>query len=346
MTDNSVTSVQLAKELSLEYNSLSSMQIGKFDRTWAYAVGNLTVSQTENFYEKFNYRFDGEYHVLDFLPIENVVPGKEKWPVLYKYNKDWYRSDTFKNEHEGLHILFAGCSNTEGVGNAVENVWPRIVYDQISKDYNTSGFFNLGRAGYGWHKIISSILEYCNKYGAPDVLLINHPNILRNYYWVEEESRWTYTQQFPYATERKVQNKIFKEKKGDGDPLSDLGLSPYPTLYEERQAFPIWATAWNLFVEFCKSNQIKIVWTIWDHPTGNNINESKLFEDTFFSTREADQDFITDHRPDGKFKDGDLRARDGHPGYLTNLCWAEEFLKVIKDREILDEVYKKSIKEA
>jgi len=346
MNDKNLPSKERAEELSLEYPSLYGMKVGKFDNTWAEFGPGLKDEEIKFNNNNLNHRFDGEYHLFDILPVENVNPEKLKWEVLYKYNKDWYRSDTFKKDHDGLHILFAGCSNTEGVGNNIDNVWPKIVYNEISKDYKTSGFFNLGRGGYGWHKIISAVLEYCNKYTSPDILVINHPNILRSYYWIEEEKRWMYTQQFPYATERKIQDKILLEAMKDDNPLKFLNISPYPTLYEERQAFPIWATAWNLFIEFCKAKNIKVVWTTWDDPTGNNIESSRIFEDTFFRIKEADQKFIDKHRPDGNFLDWDLKARDGHPGYLTNLCWAEEFLNVINDRGILDEVYKKSIEEA
>jgi hypothetical protein len=337
---------KLAEELKLNEQSIKTIKFGEFDKTWCDSFSHLPPEEVLIFLKAFNYRFEDGYHVLDSIPPENILKEKSHWLVDYRYNKDWYRSDNFIKDHDGLHILFAGCSNTEGVGCNVDNVWPTIVYNKISEDYKVSGFFNLGRGGYGWQKIISAVLKYCNEYGKPDILLVNHPNILRDYYWSEKDKQWIYTQQFPYATDRHDQDKIIEQTYKENVLFSDLGLNPYPTLEEERNAFPVWLTAWNLFIEFCKSNDIKIVWTIWDDPTGNNITEGKLFQDTFFRIGQASEEFIQKHRPDGKFKDGDLNGRDGHPGYLTNLVWAEGFLKQIKDREIIDEVYKKSTKEA
>lgn len=348
MSDDHQT-LKLAAELELSIDALRTMKIAEFDKTWADLVVHKTESETAFLYKSFNYKLDeNNYHVLDPIPPENVNPQRKDWVAGYKYNSDWFRSEHFKKHHEGLHILFAGCSNTEGVGSKIDNVWTKIVYDELSKDYNLSGFFSLGKGGYGWQKIMSAVFKYCKEYAKPDVLLINHPNILRNYYWIQSENQWRYTQQFPYASERTSQDKIIKENRESrgGDLFTLLDLSPYPTLYEERQAFPIWATAWFSFIEFCKASDIKIVWTMWDDPEAANVENSKLFQDTFFRVREANQEFIAKHRPDGKFKEGDIYARDGHPGYLTNLCWAEDFLKVIKDRGILNEVYKKSTKEA
>lgn len=337
-------------ELELDTQALSTMKIAEFDKTWADLVADKTNEEIIFLYKAFNYELDeNNYHLMDPIPPEHVDPQKKDWVVGYKYNSDWFRSEHFRKDHDGLHVLFAGCSNTEGVGSKIDNVWTKIVYDELSKEYSLSGFFSLGKGGYGWQKILSAVFKYCKEYGKPDLLLINHPNILRNYYWIESEGQWRYTQQFPYSSERSDQDKIIKQNRdsrGSGDPFTELDLNPYPTLYEERQAFPIWATAWFAFVEFCKASDIKIVWTMWDDPEAVNVENSKLFEDTFFRISEANEEFIEKHRPDGKFKEGDMSARDGHPGYLTNLVWAEGFLKTIKDRGILDEVYKKSIKEA
>ena len=52
--------------------------------------------------------------------------------VEYNLNEDYFRSDNFKKEHDGLHILFSGCSESEGVGANIEYAWTHILYKKIS----------------------------------------------------------------------------------------------------------------------------------------------------------------------------------------------------------------------
>ena len=135
-------------------STFDSAFIGQLDRTWA--ARHFPKVYYPDLDESFNYRFVDGYHVLDKIEPERIHKDKQDWKVTYRYNSDWFRCDHFTKTHNGLHIVFSGCSNTEGVGNDIENTWSHMVYKELSKTYNLSGYFNIGKGGYGWHKIINN----------------------------------------------------------------------------------------------------------------------------------------------------------------------------------------------
>jgi hypothetical protein len=98
---------------------------------------------------------------------------------FYKLNSYGFRSDEFTDKHNGLHILFAGCSITFGDSIPLEYTWAHKLYSKISSSQKTSGYFNLGTPGVGMSEILSNILVYLYYYGVPDLIFINFPDAER-----------------------------------------------------------------------------------------------------------------------------------------------------------------------
>ena len=94
---------------------------------------------------------------------------------FYSINSHGLRSDEFITNHDGKHILFAGCSNTFGLGNFLEDVWSYKVYKEIEKNEKVSGYFNIGSPGATISEISYQIFVYCKDYGYPDTVFINLP---------------------------------------------------------------------------------------------------------------------------------------------------------------------------
>jgi hypothetical protein len=121
--------------------------------------------------------------------------------VTYSYNSLGFRSDEFTKDHRGAHILFAGCSETEGVGDILEHCWSYMTYKELSKETDVSGFFNLSKYGWGYDIILSNIMTYINSYGKPDKIFILFPNIGRFYQWDdtigEERETFSYAGYMP-----------------------------------------------------------------------------------------------------------------------------------------------------
>lgn len=98
---------------------------------------------------------------------------------MYSMNKSGLRSDNFVSKHEGLHILFAGCSITFGSGMFEEYTWARKTYNLISDEAKTSGYYNIGIPGGNHTQIYNQIFKYFDLYGNPDYLFINWPDLKR-----------------------------------------------------------------------------------------------------------------------------------------------------------------------
>ena len=166
--------------------------------------------------------------------------------ITYQYNEDFFRCDSFKKNHDGKHILFSGCSETEGVGGNIEDAWSHILYNKIAKKEKCSGFFNLAKSGWGWSRIIINALIYFKKYGYPDTYFILLPNHQRKFYYKEklngiaENTKWVYYQTYP---------SYYAHKNNKLEKLSD------PKEYFED--FVFFLINWKTFLELCKSNNVK-----------------------------------------------------------------------------------------
>lgn len=245
------------------------------------------------------------------LPIENAI---DDGSVSYLYNSDGFRSDDFKTSHNEKHILFAGCSNTEGVGSPLNTVWSKMLYDELSQKYKLEGFYSIARSGYGWQKIISNFIIYTQKYGFPSHLFILLPNITRFYIWKEKVGEWEYVQRYPEDRKNHVSKNEYFEK------LIDFTVS------------------WDLFEKYCEANNVKLLWSTWfevDEYNLSKINKSKTFFSmnlqSFFS------EFVKVKRPNLKLEKHDISRRDGHDGVLWHEYWLEKFKEQIEARELFND---------
>jgi hypothetical protein len=110
--------------------------------------------------------------------ILNIDPDYN-FKNFYKLNSYKLRSDEFTRDHNGLHLLFAGCSQTFGAGTEIKDLWSFKVYNKISETEKTSGFFNIAVPGISITETIFQIFCYFKKFGYPDHLFINFPDFSR-----------------------------------------------------------------------------------------------------------------------------------------------------------------------
>lgn len=283
----------------INYLSLSHCEDifkNKFDLTWAEILVN-----EEN--RKFT-----------IIPPELYNNAKDDGLIEYLYNKDFFRCDDFKKEHDGKHILFAGCSNTEGVGAPIEEVWSKIVYEELCKKYKLSGFFNIAKAGYGWQKIINNFNVYSKKYGFPEYLIILMPNVKRSYDWKNSKNKWIYG------------NGLTENNKTKKD-LQDY----YKSLIN-------FYSSWTIFIDYCLLNNTKVLWGSWsdDYRQINNLDIPLIRSNEIYIDiqRKNVEKYISKNL---KINDGDLHRRDGHEGRIFHKFWADNFIKAIHDNGLLNE---------
>lgn len=107
--------------------------------------------------------------------------------ISYGYPEE-FRGDSFKKSHEGLHILFGGCSITCGQYLDMEDTWAYKVYKDISSRHQTSGYFNVAVPGFSNTKVIMQCFKYFEEYGNPDAVFLLLPNAGRDFGYFNQDN--------------------------------------------------------------------------------------------------------------------------------------------------------------
>jgi len=247
--------------------------------------------------------------------------------VEYKYNDNFFRSDNFTSSHDGLHVLFSGCSESEGVGDNIENSWTHILYNKIIKNTKCSGFFNLSRSGWGWTKIITNALIYFEKYGYPDVYFILLPNHQRMHKFHKVAlpgenivmAEWRHDQLYP-----KGHYVVDKEKKNNEKFLSEEK--------EYNEDFLKFLLAWKMFNKICIDNNIKLFFSTWDPLDANNLTNLNIFENFLdMDAKNSISSYTKEWYETNKKTKFDINKRDGHYGIIFHNFWADRFYSLFKD---------------
>jgi len=287
-----------------KHNNLNDLFEGNFDVTWQKHLEQLPTNKKL---------------VFTITPTEvrrGVIDDKT---VTYRYNNDFFRCDNFIEKHDGKHILFGGCSETEGVGGNIEDAWSHMLYNKISKEEKVSGFFNLSKSGWGWNRIIVNSLIYFKKYGYPDVYFILLPNHERNFSYKNEsstlENLFTYGQKYP-------------EPYFDYVDATKNNNRSNPKEYFEN--FIHFLINWKTFYELCEAKNIKLIFSTWDELDGLNL-QHVFFNNFFLLTKENERKFTNSYAKNNKIKPEDLKKRDGHNGKIGHIFWSQEFYKKYKE---------------
>jgi len=246
--------------------------------------------------------------------------SKDDGTVVYQYNSEYFRSDEFTSEHTGKHVVFAGCSETEGEGGNIEDSWGKIAFNKINSSIALGKFYNLGKAGYGWQKIISQIRIYIKQYGKPDALFVLLPNVGRSIEWSELQNTWYAKQSYPNFNKNKplVNKKNYSKK-------TNLYF-PHQTPEEYKKAFMDFVISWRLFEDFCLAANIKLIWGTWEYLDNHNFSKLDLFNNFVPLPREKIMENIDLYRKNANLDQFDLQKRDGHSGRLFHEYWANEMV--------------------
>ena len=253
----------------------------------------------------------------------DMIEIKEE-PVSYQYNYLGFRSEEFTRDHSGEHILFAGCSETEGVGGNLDSVWSYIVYSELSKNNKVSGFFNLARYGWGYDIIIQNIMCYIKDYGKPNKIFILFPNLGRFYNWSDKQ-------------EDDLEN--FEYRGNVPNNIDEDTLKPWMrkiSLAEQRSHVITFTMLIKLFEEYCLSNSIDLYWSTWDNEDRENYTTIDIFKNFIpiqdvktFIENNSDL-FLKEIKPRKDWHE----KRDGHRGYAFHYNWARSFLDFVDSKKI------------
>jgi hypothetical protein len=285
----------------LQSSLLNSLFRNEFDQTWSLndPYKSMNVGNRE----------------FTVAPTEARLPDnfKDDGSVIYKYNSDWYRSDDFnKNQTSKFHIVFNGCSETEGIGGNIEDSWGKILHTKFSKKYDVGNFYNLGRAGSGWHQVILDFFVYEEKYGTPTHYFVLLPNIGRNFFWSENNlGGWYYHQK--YVDREKVS--VFSNQKS------------LISIEDQKNDLMDFMISWKIFEKYCDSKNIKLLASSWDLAELENICFMGQNKSVFKMNEEDAENFFIKNK-----ETLSLEKRDKHKGRSFHEWWALEFEKEAEKR--------------
>ena len=230
----------------------------------------------------------------------NELPEEHK--DLYSLNSEGFRCDEFVPKDHKLSLLFSGCSNTFGQGTKnIQDTWSHKLYTAISKDEETSGYFNIGTPGANFPLIVSNIMKYCNRFGNPDIIFILFPPIERFYAFKDDSYRLGV-----YGAEDEEMVRVIKA----------INFQMYLCLDQ-----------------YCRSNNIKLFSSAWDLSKDYSIfNCSETFDiGDINSVTKKLMEIVLKH---SERKDL-LEVEDGHYGFAYQELWFERFYdRYLRDLDV------------
>jgi len=272
--------------------------------------------------------FPNKYNITGIFPklkVNNYDP---------ECNSLGFRSDEFKTKHEGLHILFAGCSESFGEGGSLEDSWTKRLYNKINKIDKTSGFFNIAVPGISTCDIIAMILEYIKINGKPDFIFINFPTLEREVGLLLSDDIKNYNST--------TQTKELKEL----EELDHLWVRMFPFNFKEKKSFkyikilndnPSFLTYHpkllniKTFEELCHFANINLIWTTWSNRFHYLITDTKIpfnnycplidfnyQDELIFQIIETDKNYT-------------IRKNDGHYGTAHHEIWSRNIFDKYKE---------------
>lgn len=266
---------------------------------------NQIFYTVDNIESKIPKNFNGDYTFLSGFN-NKVITTKL---VTNKYG---FRSDEFINNDSNYHIVFAGCSETFGVGGALEDTWSKILFNSINKNIDLSGYYSLGVPGIGFQDILSILLDYFDKFKIPDAIFIMFPNLGRTIRWCDKKTANLESGGYYLLTVNDHQKLV----KYNYDTNYDWKY------YDYNNDFVQFVSNIKIFEKLCRDNNIKLFWSTWDHYFLKLISGHLECFQNFYDLLLTDKDIkiIQENK-----KELTLRKEDGHFGTIFHTSWANKF---------------------
>jgi hypothetical protein len=256
------------------------------------------------------------YHNIYNYSFEKYLNNNK---ISYKINNEGFRCDDF-DKNLKTELLFAGCSETFGMGGPLEDCWAYMLNNELS----LKNYFNLGQPGLGYQAIIYNILSYIKEYGPPKVLFVLFPNIEREiihyypftvqkkfnrYKFNKNEPQIYYNMPFPPVSETNYL-KIPKKIKDDKNTYKKKLFSFYQTVL--------------MFEEIMSLNNINFSWTTSTTEDMYNFNQINKFNNfinySFNDYKDFMYEYIEKHKGVSAYK------FDGHLGIPYHTFLKDIFL--------------------
>jgi len=202
----------------------------------------------------YDFNFDNTNAIESYgykqYKYHKIVDVKTK----YKINSNGFRGNEISGEED---LIIGGCSFTFGLGIPEDKIWAVELANNLNLKYA-----NLSYPGASTMFIVQSMFKYFKKYGNPKILVCLFPD--------------AYRMCLPY-----VKNKLQSLDNTMNEEISHLFLkgftddriptySKLPHMAEHviPQDIAKWLSIQHIYMleQYCKSNNIKFIWSSWEDP--------------------------------------------------------------------------------
>ena len=218
-----------------------------------------------------------------------------------EFNSFGFRSDEFTDNHNGKHILFMGCSETQGSNEDLDSCWAYILYNKIKGEEVVSGYFNIASIGSGIIPQILKAQEYIKRFGKPDEIFFLSPEPYRTLKYLIKDQRIHYSNVTPDVNTE--------------SEISDM-----------LQIFSYNAIMLQMFESFCEILNIKLIWSTWSGYEEDLFDRYKF--KNYFNLHMKNlslENLYSLYADKSRTIDNNFLKKDKHKGIVFHRYWAEQF---------------------
>jgi hypothetical protein len=234
--------------------------------------------------------------------------NKKIYPAEFHqdFNSLGYRCQEFTKTHDGKHVLFMGCSETQGSNHSLDEAWANILYKKISNDEKLSGYFNIASIGHGILYQFLILLNYIENYAKPDEIYFLIPETTRAFIIEYHEDPIKISHQnMPSSIENFTQ-----------EIISNTHFNSLAYL--------------RILESFCNNSGINLIWSTW-HPDSEKFYKVLNFKNYLLLNMQIIDDELKinfdKYSDDTKSVEYNLKKQDGHKGLWFHRYWADIFYK-------------------
>lgn len=244
----------------------------------------------------------------------------------YNLNKRRFREPKLRKDAE---MLAVGCSNSFGFGLPYYLAWPETVAKALNFSYS-----NISQPGTSVMHQVMNVFHYCKSFGNPKIILCVFPNFERSRMFIDNKTtrsknEWEKeAQPLDIHTDDPQHRPTFLKLPVDKDEL-----------ISEQQAFYYNTLFIFMLEQYCRSNNIKLIWSTWaDHDNFDLMfketyeyyesGTKKLFMQNVYACK--DHEDLKKENPNIFNQAADTHNGNPHPGVHWHQHVTEFFVNKIK----------------
>lgn len=197
-------------------------------------------------------------------PPQTITDKVDVFDIKYDLNSCGYRGEEFSKNTE---VLVLGCSQTYGAGLPYDDVWVSLLSNKLNLK-----FANLAQNGESTTGQIIKAFYYFQKFGNPKMIVALFPIYRMPTAFVPDKMEKYHDPKWK-DLRREKWRKSLETADVSGNRFEDYSKAPHnpESVIPKEMAFFYDNAMIDILRQYCKSNNIKLVWSIWDNAYQNSI---------------------------------------------------------------------------